>query len=103
MSKKRLNGYLWPIEKDTGIILLFVFGSCFNGIAQDLEPRAYIRVPIKANIILPGFSNSHGKVLTDPSVPLKDFKANVETFTLGYAHTFRMFGRTAQAFAVLPF
>src|SRR5215217_4225069 len=102
MCKHRSNGNLWLIE-NTGIIFLFVFGSYFNGNAQDLEPRAYIRVPVNANIILPGFNHSHGEVLTDPSVPLKDFKANVETFTLGYAHAFRLFGRTAQAFAVLPF
>src|SRR3954466_7850151 len=101
MSKAFSNRWLRSIENFC-FILLFVAASCFNGKAQDLEPRAYIRIPVNANIILPGFNHSHGEVLTDPSVPLKDFKANVETFTLGYAHTFRLFGRTAQAFAVLP-
>jgi hypothetical protein len=102
MDRNRLNGNLWPIE-NTCMGLLFVFSSFFKGIAQDLEPRAYLRVPVNANIILPGFNHSHGEVLTDPSVPIKEFKANVETFALGYAQTIRLFGRTAQAFAVLPF
>src|SRR3954447_15085774 len=102
MSKAFLNRRPRSIE-NFGFILLFVAASFFNGKAQDLEPRAYIRIPVNANIILPAFSHSHGEVLTDPSVPLKDFKANVETVTLGYAHTFSLFGLTAQAFAVLPF
>jgi len=83
------------------IFLLCMLGTWGN--AQDLEPRAYIRIPINANVILPGSSYSKGKVLTDPTLPLKDFKASVETFSLGYAHTFNLFGLTAQAFAVLPF
>lgn len=89
--------------KGTGIVLFYTLASCCYITAQDLEPRAYIRVPVNANILLPGFNHSQGKVLTDPSVPLKDFKANVKTFTLGYARTFRLFDRTAQAFVVLPF
>ena len=88
---------------NSAIILFCILGSCFHGHGQDLEPRAYVRIPVDANILLTGFNHSHGEVLTDPSVPLKDFKANVEVFTLGYAHTFRLFGRTAQAFAMLPF
>src|SRR4051812_21341685 len=102
MKKAFLYRYLRSIE-NKGIISLCVLGSYCSANGQDLEPRAYVRVPINANIILPGFNHSHGEVLTDPSVPLRDFKANVETFTLGYAHTFSLFGRTAQAFAVLPF
>jgi hypothetical protein len=85
------------------IILLNVAIVSMKARGQDLEPRAYIRVPIKVNVILSGFSYSKGKVLTDPSVPLKDFKANVEAFTLGYARTFKLFGKTAQAFAAVPF
>ena len=70
--------------------------------SQDLEPRAYIRVPVNANVVLPGYNHSTGSVLTDPSLPLKDFKASVNTVTLAYARTFALFGKTAQAFAVVP-
>src|SRR5215203_916589 len=95
--------YLYlPVRETTGIILLCLLATNFNGNAQDLEPRAYIRIPVNANVILPGFNHSQGQVLTDPSVPLKDFKARVETFTIGYARTFSLFGLTAQTLAVLP-
>ena len=89
--------------ESAGIALFFMLAGCFNLYAQDLEPRAYIRIPVNANVILPGFSHSQGKVLTDPTVPLKDFKANVETITLGYARSFNLFGLTAQAFTVIPY
>ena len=82
--------------------LSWMIFSCLDGQSQDLEPRAYIRVPVNLNVILPGFNHSWGSVLTDPSLPLKDFKATVNTLTLAYARTFSLFGRTAQAFAVLP-
>src|SRR4051812_31831636 len=81
-----------------GIPLSYLNCSC-----QDLEPRAYLRLPVNANVILSGFNHSHGEVLTDPNVPLKDLKANVEVVTLGYARTFSLIGLTAQAFAALPF
>src|SRR6476660_1377578 len=87
--------------KTTSIAFLCLFG-CSETTGQDLEPRAYLRIPVNANVVLTGFSHSHGKVLTDPSVPLQDFTANVETFTIGYARTFILFGLTAQAFTVLP-
>lgn len=84
------------------ILTICLLGQELFGNAQDLEPRGYIRFPVNANILLPGFSYSQGKVLTDPNIPLKDFKANVETISLGYGRTFNLFGLTAQAFGVLP-
>jgi hypothetical protein len=84
------------------IILIFCLISRFYMSAQDLEPRGYIRLPVNANILLPGFIYSHGKVFTDPNVPLKDFKANVEILNLAYGRTFSFFGLTAQTVIALP-
>ena len=100
--RKALLKRLLSTIKNTSLLLLWMLVSFLNAGCQDLEPRAYLRLPVNANVILPGFNHSHGEVLTDPSVPLKDFKANVEMVTVGYAHTFSLFGLTAQAFGVLP-
>lgn len=89
--------------KIKGSILIITLAFCSAALAQDLEPRAYIRLPVKINVLLPGISYSKGKVLTDTSLPLKDFKADVKIFTLGYGHTFNLFKKTAQVFAVIPF
>jgi hypothetical protein len=84
------------------ILCTIVFGTNCSITAQDLEPRAYIRLPTHINVVLPGLSYSNGKVVTDPSVPLKDFKASVGIFSMGYARTFNLLGKTAQVFAVVP-
>jgi len=85
------------------IFFCFIYlAFIINSNAQDLEPRAYIRIPTNANVLVSGVSYSQGKVITDPNIPLKDFKANVGSISLGYAHTFNLFGLTAQAFAAIP-
>jgi hypothetical protein len=71
--------------------------------AQDLDPRAYANVPVDATILISGFSVSRGGVLSDPTLPITDLRATVETASLGMARTFSLFGRTAQAFGVLPY
>jgi len=71
--------------------------------AQDLDPRAYARVPVDGTFFVGGFSLSHGGVLTDPTLPVTDIKATVETPSLGLARSFNLFGRTAQVFGALPY
>jgi hypothetical protein len=71
--------------------------------AQDLDPRPYANVPVDATILITGFSVSRGGVLSDPTRPITDLRATVETASLGMARTFSLFGRTAQAFGVLPY
>jgi hypothetical protein len=71
--------------------------------AQDLDPRAYVHIPVNGTFLFAGFSFSHGGVLTDPTLPLTDVDANVETPSFGVARSFSLFGQTAQAFAALPY
>jgi hypothetical protein len=98
---KRFLKLLLTLKKRGRILFTLLFIGQFAN-AQDLEPRAYIRLPSHLNVVLPVISYSSGRVLTDPSVPLKEFKATVSTFALGYARTFNLFGKSAQAFAVVP-
>ncbi len=71
--------------------------------AQDLDPRAYANVPINATFLVTGFALSHGGVVTDPTLPVTDIDATVETPSIGLAHSFSLFGKTAQAFGALPY
>jgi hypothetical protein len=71
--------------------------------AQDLDPRAYANVPVNSTFLITGFSLSHGGVLTDPTLPVTDINATIETPSVGVGHSFSLFGRTAQAFAGLPY
>jgi hypothetical protein len=71
--------------------------------AQDLDPRVYARIPVNVTVLVAGFGYSHGGVLTDPSVPIQDLSASLEIPSFAVAHSFSLFGKTAQASAALPF
>ncbi len=71
--------------------------------AQDLDPRAYARVPVDITVLVTGFNYTYGGVLLDPTSPIQDLDAKVESPILGVGRTFSLFGFTSQAFAVLPY
>jgi hypothetical protein len=71
--------------------------------AQDLDPRAYARVPVDATVLIAGFNYMYGGVVLDPTLPIKDLEAKVSSPMLGIARTFSLFGLTSQAYIVLPY
>ena len=72
-------------------------------LAQDLDPRAYVRLPIKTSTLVTGFSYSHGGVVTDPTLPIQDLEASVQVVSVGYVQSFSLFGLTSQALVALPY
>lgn len=83
-------------------LILFLFLPIIIS-AQDLDPRAYARVPIDLTFAGLGFGYSYGNVLLDPSLPLKDLDANVQSPLIFAGHTMDLFGFTSQIFAALPY
>jgi hypothetical protein len=71
--------------------------------AQDLDPRAYARAPVNGTFLSIGFGLAHGGVVSDPTLPITDINATVETPSIGIGRTFSLFGKTAQAFGALPY
>lgn len=71
--------------------------------SQDLDPRAYIRVPANSTTLITGFSYSYGGVVTDPTVPVKDVNAHVATPSVAVLQAFSLFGLTSQVLAALPY
>lgn len=71
--------------------------------AQDLDPRAYARIPVNMTLLVSGFGYSHGGVLTDPTLPIQDLQAVVESPSIAGGYTFSLFGQTAQVTAALPY
>jgi hypothetical protein len=74
-----------------------------TSMAQDLDPRAYVKAPVKGTVAIAGYAHAKGGILTDPTLPLEDLKATVNIATLGIARTFGLLGRSAQALVVLPY
>jgi len=71
--------------------------------AQDLDPRAYVHVPVDGTFLMWGFGVSEGGIVTDPTLPVTDIQASVLTPSFGAGRSFGLLDRTAQVFAVLPF
>lgn len=71
--------------------------------AQELEPRAYSPAPIGTNFIGLSYTRLGGQVLTDPSLPITDVKASINSLTLGYVRVFDLAGRAASVGLLAPF
>jgi hypothetical protein len=71
--------------------------------AQDLEPRSYANLPRGLSAINVLYSLSHGNVLSDPSLPISDFKITVQTIGASYFHTFALANRLARVQVILPY
>jgi hypothetical protein len=70
--------------------------------AQDLEPRAYGNVPKGTNLISLVYARSSGNVLTDPSLPIADFKITANNIGAGYVHTFALAKKLARVQVAVP-
>lgn len=94
LQMKRQSNFL------LGICAAFFFSPLFG---QDLDPRAYVRVPVKTTSLITGFAYSFGGVVIDPTIPIENIKAHVEAGSLGVARSFSLFGLSSQAMIALPY
>src|SRR5436189_5052587 len=60
--------------------------------AQDLDPRAYVWVPVNATILVAGLAVSHGPVVADAAPPIQELRASVHTPSRGLALAAPVFG-----------
>ncbi len=79
------------------------FTDAQPAIGQELEPRVYSASPIDTNFVVGTVSNSTGDVSLDPSLPLSDVRASVNTVGLSFTHTFALVGRTATWAILVPY
>src|SRR6185503_14251629 len=82
---------------------LLCLGLCYYAKSQELEPRAYAALPKNLNTIAVAYGFSRGNVLTDPSLPMSDFKVSLQSLTGAYLHTFALAGKLARVQVSIPF
>lgn len=70
--------------------------------AQELEPRTYSPSPIGTNFAGVAYNRLTGDVLTDPSLPVTNVQARINTVALAYVRTFGLADHTASLGIVLP-
>lgn len=70
--------------------------------AQELEPRSYSSSPVGTNFVGASYTYLTGDVLTDPSLPVTNVQAHINTLALAYVHTFGLAGHSSSFGVVLP-
>lgn len=87
----------------TCLAVIFLVLMVEKSHGQDLDPRAYARIPVNVTVAVAGFGYSHGGVVTDPTFPLEDLDAKIIAPSLAVVRSFRLLGKTAQASVALPY
>ncbi len=70
--------------------------------AQRIEPRSYGNAPIGVNFLTLGYGYSSGNVLSDPSIPLTDVNARIDSLVAGYGRSISVFGQSGVVGFVVP-
>ena len=70
--------------------------------SQELEPRVYANLPKGMNAIAASYGYLKGNVLTDPALPITDFKITSDNVGLGYIRTFGLADKLARIQVTLP-
>ena len=78
-----------------GTAALLIATASFDASGQELEPRAYSPSPSGMNFLGFTYLRSTGGVGVDPSLPLDNVSAAINSASLGYARTFGLLGRSA--------
>lgn len=74
-----------------------------TALAQEMEPRSYVPSPTGLNFATAAVGQSSGGIAVDPSLPLDDVEASLNTAAIGYLRTFGLFGRTANLGVAVPY
>lgn len=68
-----------------------------------MEPLSYTNSPIGLNFLIAGYSYQTGSVLVDPSLPVTNVKATVDSGFLAYSHIMDFWGQSGSLALVLPY
>lgn len=86
-------------------LLLLGFACCisFKLEAQEIEPRIYANVPKGMNALGVLYGISRGNVISEPTLPLQDFKITSHNIGLAYVRTFAIGTKLSRIQVSLPF
>src|SRR6185295_4366903 len=90
--------------KFVGLMLTGLIAICgFVVSAQEMEPRAYSRAPVRSNFVLFSYAYQNGDVLFDSSLPLRDVRVKLNLATIAFGHTFGLAGKQANISVLAPY
>lgn len=91
----RINKYL------VGVIFFYLLVNTVI-LSQELEPRIITNIPVGTNFVGMGYAYGFGNLLLDPTLPIEDLKASLNTVVGSYVHAFNFFGKSAKVDVVIP-
>lgn len=72
-------------------------------LGQELEPRVYANLPKGLNAVAFLYGLSKGNVLTEPTLPVENFKITAHNLGLGYVRTFALANKLSRVQFTIPF
>ncbi|MCI4442225.1 MAG: transporter [Lentimicrobium sp.] len=97
-----IKNYYLSFLNNNCIVTLFISFFCIPIFGQDLEPRAYANIPKGTNVLAVGYGYNKGNVLSDPSLPIKDFKLNTQLLAVNYIRSFSLAKKLARVQVSIP-
>ena len=91
----RLRASLICYDGAYGFCCFFGFFGVKSTLAQELEPRSYVNIPIGLNFLVLGVGSTEGEVAPSPSAPIKDAYLEADALLFAYAHSFELAGQSA--------
>jgi hypothetical protein len=88
-----------------GVLQKAVLALCLcatTAAAQELEPGAYTVSPVGVNVFNVGYTFNTGDVTFDPSLPVEDAHATINSLVLSLGRSISVFGRSATILGSLP-
>lgn len=73
------------------------------GYSQDLEPRYLSSSPTELNVAIISYGYSTGDILLNNNLPIDDLNAGLNSISLVYLRSFKLFNRLAKIDAVIPY
>jgi hypothetical protein len=71
--------------------------------AQQMEPRSYSNAPIGLNFLIAAYQYSWGNVLLDPTLPVTNGEAKVNSVAVGYSRFLDFWGESGTIAVALPY
>jgi hypothetical protein len=71
--------------------------------SQELEPRAYSVSLVKTNFVVLSNAYAAGDLTFDPSLPVEEAGANINTMVAGYFRSMNVLGRSGNFTLVVPY
>ena len=87
----------------TAALLLCLCSPIARVHAQELTPNAYSPAPTGANLLILTDNFSSGSISLDPSVPITDVHANINTAIAGYGRTLGIYGHYTNIGIAVPY